>query len=505
MEYLGNSEQGQLFAEIVGDNRPYVVAQEASRISNMIQLVYDIPTAFLLGGFLFILMPVSAWMILKEQGTSAPTYWCVGGVAIGIGSFLLGFRGHVPDWMSYMLGNNMLFAGYLLQIHALRKDLQRPFAWTHAGMIFMVLALGYWVFWAEYQNAYWRFIWALTSNTLFLAWTAWLAAEVAISQSNKSARWLAGVYALAGLLIGIRTLRVLFGLTPTDAIATGLDSALTTISVVIIAVMGNVAVIGIYLERTYRRNIELMLEKNKLQMSAELAAQIAHLDRDRSLGELSSALAHELGQPITGILMDCRALQHESQTLSHSQPQLAAVMQSLSDHATRAGKIIQGIRRFMQPGQINAEAVNLLDTIDDVQGLLSFSIEKKHVRFDVKSQVKTPLVWANSVQLSQIFLNVFRNAIQAGRKDKSVLIAVNIQHDRDGICISIEDDGPGLSPELLEKVGRPYFTTKTEGMGIGLAISRRIAEQFGGYLNFSEGPIWGGLRVDLWLPGDQVS
>ena len=88
----------------------------------MFQIIYDIPTAFLLAGFLFILMPVSAWMILRDQGTTAPIYWCAGGVVLGISLMLLGLRGNVPDWASYMLGNVMMFAGQLLHIHALRRE-----------------------------------------------------------------------------------------------------------------------------------------------------------------------------------------------------------------------------------------------------------------------------------------------------------------------------------------------------------------------------------------------
>jgi signal transduction histidine kinase len=466
----------------------------------MFQIIYDIPTAFLLAGFLFILMPVSAWIILRDQGTTAPIYWCAGGTVLGVSLMLLGLRGHVPDWASYMLGNVMVFAGQLLHIHALRRERHRPMKWGVTLGVLIVLSLLYWWFWAYLQSAFWRFSLALSVNAGLLAWTAWLAREMAFSEPNKSAKWLAGIYAVASVLIGVRALRVIGGLSQTDAIATGFDSALTTISVILIAVIGNVAIIGVYLERAYRRNIQLVLEKNQLQISAELANQIAHLDRQRSLGEMSVALAHELGQPITGIMLDCGAMQGRWRSKGYADQDMEAVMHSLCGHATRAGKIIQGVRRFIQPGDVQTEPVNLMTVIQDVKGLLSFSVEKKRAEFDIQSSDPSPMVMADVVQLSQIFLNVFRNAIQAESEDKPALIAVSITRERDTYCIRIEDDGPGLLPEQMALVGTPYFTTKIDGLGIGLAISRRIAEQHGGKLSFAASPRLRGLMVELQWP-----
>ena len=468
--------------------------------NRMLQIIYDIPTAFLLAGFLFILMPVSAWMILRDQGTAAPIYWCAGGTVLGISLMLLGLRGHVPDWASYMLGNVMLFAGQLLHIHALRKECHRPLKWSSSLGILFLLSFLYWLFWAYMQSAYWRFSLAVTANAGFLIWTAWLARKVALFEPNKSAKWLAGIYAMAGLLIGVRAMRVLGGVSQTDAIAVGFDSAVTTISVILIAVIGNVAMIGVYLERAYRRNIQLVLEKQQLQVSAELANQIAHLDRQRSLGEMSVALAHELGQPITGIMLDCAAIQGQWRAKGYTDQDMEAVMHSLCGHANRADKIIQGVRRFIQSGDVQPEPVNLMTVIQDVKGLLSFSVEKKRAEFDFQSSDPSPMVMADAVQLSQIFLNVFRNAIQAESEDKPALIAVSITRERDTYCIRIEDDGPGLLPEQLALVGTPYFTTKIDGLGIGLAISRRIAEQHGGKLSFAASPRLRGLMVELQWP-----
>lgn len=484
----------------MGDNDNAGSRPDFVEIFRMIQIIYDIPTAFLLAGFLFILMPVTAWMILRDQGTTAPIFWCVGGVVLGISLLVLGLRGHVPDWASYMLGNAFLFLGQLLHIHALRRECHRPMHWGVTLGVLAVLSFLYWIFWGYLPSGYWRFSMAVTVNAVLLMWTARLAYEVAITESNKSARWLAGTYAVAGVLIGLRALRVIVGLSQTDAIAMGVDSALTTISVVLIAVIGNVAIIGMSLERAHRRNIELLVEKNKLQDSAELANQIAYLDRERSLGELSVALAHELGQPVTGVMLDCGELKRRWHATGHQDQGMEAVMESLCGHASRAGKIIQGIRRFIQTGEVQPKPVNLLMVIQDVKGLLPFSAEKKHIDVDIQSSDSLPMVMADPVQLSQIFLNVFRNAIQAEVDDKSALIAVSIQREHDSYCISIEDNGPGLPSEQLKLVGIPYFTTKIDGLGIGLAISRRIAEQHGGTLHFAASQRLRGLRVELRLP-----
>jgi C4-dicarboxylate-specific signal transduction histidine kinase len=137
--------------------------------------------------------------------------------------------------------------------------------------------------------------------------------------------------------------------------------------------------------------------------------------------------------------------------------------------------------------------------VSDVRHLLSHEVRTLNVEFEWDFDVVDCLVMGDKVQLSQIVLNVYRNAIQAMSNEKVRKINVSVEQDAKRVMLRVRDSGPGLNESLRDQVGHPFVTTKHDGLGVGLSISKTIAEMHSGSLTITNA-VGGGALVELNLP-----
>jgi two-component system sensor kinase FixL len=137
--------------------------------------------------------------------------------------------------------------------------------------------------------------------------------------------------------------------------------------------------------------------------------------------------------------------------------------------------------------------------VRDVQHLLSHEVKTSAVAFEWDFDTAECLVMGDKVQLSQIALNVYRNAIQAMSNERVRKITVSLERDKQRVVMRVHDSGPGLNESLRDQVGHPFVTTKDDGMGVGLSISKTIAEMHNGSLTITNA-VGGGAVVELNLP-----
>lgn len=461
---------------------------------------FHIPTVYVIAGFLYILVSIAAWLMLRNQGAFAPTIWCVGGGAIGVGIALLGMRGLVTPWLTFLISNSALVIGNLLHIYSLRKEIKRPLSVMTMAIIYVFSMIPFLYFLWVYQSPVLRFSWNTGCLAVLIGWTAWLGKAIADKESNKSATWLAGVYAFLMVLMGSRGLMGYFGIAGIDPLANNIGNLWLIVGVVISAVLGNVAIIGLYLERSNKRNVAFAKEQEQQSFSAKLSENMAEQYRRRSLDEMSSALAHELGQPITGILFDSNMVKMRIGNPSPQDPILLESVESLNKHALRARDILNSIRSFSKPAETRYEVMNLLDVVDDVVRLKSYAVREGKIHLNVQRPSQRMLVIGNRVLLSLVFLNAFRNSIEARTVSGPVQVQVSFHLDGQKLRVLIEDDGPGFSATSLENAGKAYFTTKDEGMGVGLSLCRRILEQHNGEMELHNRSDKRGAVVELHLP-----
>lgn len=217
----------------------------------------------------------------------------------------------------------------------------------------------------------------------------------------------------------------------------------------------------------------------------ELRQKLAHSGRVTMLGQLASAIAHELSQPLS-------AIQHNVETaqilLTRNPIDMQLLREIIDDvlrDDRRAGDVLKRLRTWLQQGRINMEEVRLHELANDVVALVRDDANTKHITIECAVPRTLPAVCADRVQLSQVLLNLIMNAIEAVTADAGSQRRVSVEAHvgADGCCeISVSDTGPGIPADQLDRIFEPFVTAKAQGMGIGLSISRSIVEAHGGKL-----------------------
>jgi two-component system sensor kinase FixL len=215
----------------------------------------------------------------------------------------------------------------------------------------------------------------------------------------------------------------------------------------------------------------------------ELQSELVHVSRLTALGEMASALAHELNQPlsaITNYLKGSRLLLRRDEV---PLDRLEEAVERAGEQALRAGDIIRRLRDFVARGETERSVESLPKLVEEASALALVGAKEYgiHVRYDFASNVD--LVLADKVQIQQVVLNLVRNGIDAMAGSPShrreMKIAIRAADDR-MVEVSVADTGPGIDPEVSTRLFQPFITTKRSGMGVGLSISRTIIEAHGG-------------------------
>ncbi|MBC6981269.1 sensor histidine kinase [Caulobacter sp. 17J80-11] len=230
---------------------------------------------------------------------------------------------------------------------------------------------------------------------------------------------------------------------------------------------------GFVRDLTDRHNTEARLQ----QMQSELV----HISRLTAMGEMASALAHELNQPLAAVT---NYLKGTSRLLKADPPpfeRVADAVDKAGEQALRAGDIIRRLRDFVARGETERRVENLPRLIEEASALALVGARERgvHVRFALDPQVDQVL--ADKVQIQQVLLNLIRNGLEAMDEAPTRVLEIRAVPAPDNMVqVSVADTGSGLAPEAAAQLFTPFFTTKAEGMGVGLSISRTIVESHGG-------------------------
>jgi PAS domain S-box-containing protein len=216
-----------------------------------------------------------------------------------------------------------------------------------------------------------------------------------------------------------------------------------------------------------------------------LRAELAHLSCVNSQGVLTASIAHEINQPLAGIVTNAStSLRMLSAEPPNVEGALETVRRTIRD-GHRASEVMTRLRALFSKKAVTTDAVDLVEATREVVGLLQDEIRNKRIVLHLKAADDLPPVAGDRVQLQQVVLNLLLNAVEAmnGVEDRPRRMLVNIERD-DGDCVrlAVTDSGVGFDPQHASKLFDPFSTTKREGMGIGLSVSRSIIESHGGRL-----------------------
>jgi PAS domain S-box-containing protein len=251
--------------------------------------------------------------------------------------------------------------------------------------------------------------------------------------------------------------------------------------------------VGVTMDITELKSAEQ--EREKLR---QLEAELAHIDRVSTLGEMAASLAHEIKQPIAAAITSANSC---IEWLAHEPPNLdraRAAAARIDKYGNRAAEIIDRIRSFYKKSPPQRELVDVNGIIHELFTLLKGEADRFSVAMRTELADELPKIMVDRVQLQQVFMNLMLNAIEA-MKDSGGELTVNSELQDGQLQFSVSDTGVGLPMEKMDQIFSAFFTTKPQGSGMGLAISRSIVESHGGQL-WASANGGGGATFHFTLP-----
>jgi signal transduction histidine kinase len=214
---------------------------------------------------------------------------------------------------------------------------------------------------------------------------------------------------------------------------------------------------------------------------------LARISRITTMGELAATIAHEVNQPLSGILTNGNAclrwlagIESSSQNLEEARQ---AVERMIRD-GKRAGDVILRLRNFFNASGGEKTSLSINEVVEGILMLVRHELERNHILFRTDLATRVPIVQGDSVQLQQVLLNLIVNAADALADvvDRSRELTIVTRPESEGVRVEVRDNGVGIEKEKLESIFQPFYTTKAAGMGLGLSISRSIIKSHGGQL-----------------------
>ncbi|MEY3976332.1 MAG: hypothetical protein RLZZ33_1387 [Pseudomonadota bacterium] len=253
---------------------------------------------------------------------------------------------------------------------------------------------------------------------------------------------------------------------------------------------------------TERENsARLALQREKQLRDSQ--ANLARASRAATTGELASTLAHELNQPMTALVSYLRASEIMISDGNRHDARLAPTLRKAADEALRASDILRRLRNFYAGRDPQLESLDLPPIIEKLVEALRRSdrigIESIVLRIDPA----LPAVTGDRVFIEVILSNLLANALEATAERSNALIEIAAARSERAICLSVDDNGRGMSEQARRDLFKAFVTSKTDGLGVGLAVSRSLAEACGGELRLAESSL-GGAKFELVLPIDSV-
>jgi signal transduction histidine kinase len=230
-----------------------------------------------------------------------------------------------------------------------------------------------------------------------------------------------------------------------------------------------------------------------------------------TMGEMASSVAHELNQPLTAINNYCSGMMSRIKSQNLSEEELLRALEKTAHQAQRAGQIIQRIRTFVKRSEPNRTPSDINAIVAEAVELANIEMRKRQVRLSQVVAVRMPLLHVDPILIEQVLVNLLRNAAESidlaqrplSERDVELKVVPSTLEGQNVIEFSVTDTGGGLPPEVLAHLFEAFFSTKPEGMGIGLNLCRSIVESHQGRMkaeNLYNGDEITGCRFSFWIP-----
>jgi len=253
------------------------------------------------------------------------------------------------------------------------------------------------------------------------------------------------------------------------------------------------SIVGINMDLTEFKRVEKEVQQQHNVLS--------RIDRASRMGQLTGSIAHELNQPLTGILSNAQAAELMLKNKRWDEADFKEILAEIISDTKRAGDVIRNLRALFQKQKIDVFPIEINTTLKEVENLLHSEFVIKDIDLTIQDAPSLPMIMGNSIQIQQVLVNLIMNGIQAmdfmEREERKLLIIIS--SDANEVKVLVEDKGKGIKPEIIDRIFEPLATWKPDGTGMGLAISNNIIATHGGRM-FAENRAHGGARVGFTIP-----
>jgi PAS domain S-box-containing protein len=231
---------------------------------------------------------------------------------------------------------------------------------------------------------------------------------------------------------------------------------------------------------------DITTRKQAQELARQQDEKLQFTSRLMTMGEMASSLAHELNQPLAAINNYCSGTTALVRAGKTSPEILLPALEKTSQQAIRAGMIIKRIREFVKRSEPKRERAKINDIVADAVGLAELETRKRRIRIVTDMRARLPIIYVDPVLIEQVLVNLLKNAAEAMHEHKpdavDPVIRLLVRIDKETVVISVVDQGPGVDEATAERLFEPFYSTKSDGMGMGLNICRSIIESHRGRL-----------------------
>ncbi len=471
----------------------------------------------------YLVMHAVVWFALSEQRNAQVRLWCLSGLLSGVAVVPLAMRGVVSEWAFIYIGQTSMVLGNAGRCLALRMffgNVSPQAKWFYAltSVIFLVTMIGAFEYGVSeyYLQVYYFAFYAVILIDYFLL-GYWLKGE---KRSLGADLLMAGGVGFS-VTQGIRAVGIAVDPGSLDIYANTPDQAIMVMGQMLCIPLTNIGFLRIFLERREEDRLkterelaaaetrQTLLGKHQqelqhlLQEREEIIRQLTLSNKTAAMGALVASLAHELNQPLCSIRLNTQLVERiisEESMETNTDEEVKRLVADLNRDNRRAADIIVKLRKLFEDRSGAMVSLDMNDLVRDCAALVHSHAQAKQVELVCLLEDSCPVV-GDQTQLQQVVLNVLNNAIEAAAESSQAPGRVEVQSvctDTE-VILKVSDNGPGISDEMRQSVFELFKTSKAEGMGVGLWLSKTVVNAHLGDIYF-DSKAGGGTCFEVRLP-----
>lgn len=458
----------------------------------------DIRTLYLTLGITYLVVPLGIYQASRDSRDHQLGLWCGSWALTGIGAILVGVRGSVPDFLSFLMAHALFMLGYITRINALLLELTATRAALMRGLmpriaLSTVYLIGFSLAVHLRIDEMNRIILVYGMFMLNFLDLAWVGAQLRQQRGSRGALMITTMGALITLGFAIRLTGTLTDTGGDGVFGFGIDQVIFLLLLLIGFIIGNLGFLQIRLEKLWLQNKSMIEQlsdadilnrklQEVLQEKNAVLKKLAASSNAENAGVMMGVISHELTQPLHALQLNAGYLRKKIESTGPHDPSLSTISDIVAD-TERLTEVVMKIRKLFQRGHSEFTSIDLAGLLHDILSMLGPQIKEQ--RIVLQTDLEQPcMLHGDQTQLRMAFTNLIRNAIEALSQHAGPRrLEIRSRSAGTRIGIDIADNGPGVDPALRATLFDLYDSTKDSGSGIGLWLANVVIQNHRGTLS----------------------